>query len=153
MKKMQKYKYLDHTADAKFESYGKTIEEAFENATYAMENIITDTETIEPKIKKDISIKSENLGSLLYDWLEKLITMLELEGFLLGKVKIKKIKEIKKDTEKGKLHYYILTAAIKGDTYHQKYELKTEIKAITYNDMKIKKNKNNTWTITAVVDI
>ncbi len=149
---MQKYKYLEHTADAKFESYGKTIEEAYENATLAMANIITDTETIEPKITKDISIKSENLESLLYDWLEKLITLLELEGFLLAKVKIKKIKEIKKDTKEGKLHYYILTATIQGDTYKQKYELKTEIKSITYNDMEIKKD-NNIWTITAVVDI
>ncbi len=150
---MQKYKYLEHTADAKFESYGKTIEEAYENATLAMANIITDTETIEPKITKDISIKSENLESLLYDWLEKLITLLELEGFLLAKVKIKKIKEIKKDTKEGKIHYHVLTATIDGDTYKQKYELKTEIKAITYNDMEIKKNKDNIWTITAVVDI
>ena len=150
---MQKYKYLEHTADAKFESYGKTIEEAYENATLAMANIITDTETIEPKITKDISIKSENLESLLYDWLEKLITLLELEGFLLAKVKIKKIKEIKKDTKEGKIQYHVLTATIQGDTYKHKYELKTEIKAITYNDMEIKKNKENTWTITAVVDI
>ncbi|MFH1432355.1 MAG: archease [archaeon] len=143
---MEKYRYLEHTADAKFESYGKTLEEAFENATLAMANITADTSTIEPKIKKELSIKSENLGSLLYDWLERLITLTELEGYLINNIKIKKIK--KKDD------YYILAATTQGDTYRQKYELKTEVKAITYNDMLIKQDKNTgIWKITAVVDI
>ncbi len=29
---MQKINFLEHTADVKFEAYGKTLEEAFENA-------------------------------------------------------------------------------------------------------------------------
>lgn len=146
MSTMKKYRYIDHTADAKFESYGKTIEEAYENATLAMINITVDPKTIDPKITKDISIKSENQGSLLYDWLEKIITLIELEGYLPAKIKVKKIKK--------KEDYYVLVATIYGDTYRQKYELKTEVKAITYNDMTIKKDKkNNTWKITAVVDI
>ena len=53
---MKQYEYLEHTAEAKFAAYGKTIEEAFSNAAIAMENIIVETEKIKPKIKKKITI-------------------------------------------------------------------------------------------------
>ena len=43
-----KYKYLPHTADVKFQSYGKTLEEAFVNAAYATADVITEHE----KVKK-----------------------------------------------------------------------------------------------------
>ena len=143
---MEKYKYLEHTADAKFEAYGHNIEEAYQNAAFAMADIITDTEQIEPKIKKDISIKSENRGSLLYDWLEKLLYLLDTEGFLPNIIKVKKI--TKKDFG------YFLTATIVGDIYKSKYEIRKEIKSVTYNEMKIEEDKKEkTWKITAVVDI
>lgn len=146
MTTMEKYKYLEHTADAKFEAYGKTIEEAYENSSLAMAEIITDTAKIEPKIKQDISIKSENRGSLLYDWLEKILYLLDTEGFLPNIIKVKKIAK--------KEFGYVLIATIHGDTYKSKYEIKKEIKSITYNEMKIEENKKDkTWKITAVVDI
>ena len=46
---MVKFKFLEHTADAKFQAYGKNMEEAFSNAALAMFSIITDTK----KIKKN----------------------------------------------------------------------------------------------------
>lgn len=143
---MEKYKYLEHTADAKFEAYGHNMEEAYENAAFAMADIITDTTEIEPKIKQDLSIKSENRGSLLYDWLEKLLYLLDTEGFLPNIIKVKKI--AKKDFG------YVLIATVVGDRYKSKYVIKKEIKSITYNEMKIEENKKDSkWKITAVVDI
>ena len=49
-----KYKYLDHTADAKFQAFGKSLEEAFENAALAAFNIIVKTEDVKPEIIKEI---------------------------------------------------------------------------------------------------
>ena len=46
---MKKYEYFEATADIGFKAYGKTLNEAFENAGTAMFNIITDTEDVEPK--------------------------------------------------------------------------------------------------------
>ena len=45
---MKQYEYLEHTAEAKFAAYGKTMEEAFSHAAVAMENIIVETEKIKP---------------------------------------------------------------------------------------------------------
>ena len=43
---MDKYKFFEHTADAKFQAYGKSVEEAFSNAALAMFSVITDTSKI-----------------------------------------------------------------------------------------------------------
>ena len=60
---MQKYKFLEHTADAKFQAYGKNMEEAFSNAALAMFSVITDTKKIKKNIKKGIEAKGHDLKS------------------------------------------------------------------------------------------
>jgi len=51
------YKFLPHTADAKFQAFGKTLEEAFKNAAYAMTDIITNHKKVKAKVKETIKIK------------------------------------------------------------------------------------------------
>ena len=36
----EKFKYLEHTADAKFQAFGRTLEEAFANAVLATASLI-----------------------------------------------------------------------------------------------------------------
>ena len=139
-----KYKFLRHTADAKFQSFGKTLEEAFENAAYAMTDIITDHKKIKAKIKKAIKIKSENQEALLYDFLEQFLILLDTKGFLLRRISDMKI------SEKGKS--LVLSAKVTGDKNFKIYPTKTTIKAVTYQEMFIKKSEKG-WTVQVVVDI
>ena len=37
-----KFKYLSHTSEAKFQAFGKSIEEAFSNVALALFNMLTD---------------------------------------------------------------------------------------------------------------
>jgi SHS2 domain-containing protein len=137
-----KYRFLPHTADAKFQAFGKSLEEAFANAAYAMTSIITD-DKIKSKVKHKISIKSEDEKALLYDFLEKLIFLIDTRGFLLSKVTDLTIKKSAKSLT--------LTAAISGDNHPSHYQTKTTIKAVTYQQMFVKKNK--IWTVQVIVDI
>jgi len=139
-----KYKFLPHTADAKFQSFGKTLEEAFKNAAYAMTDVITDHKKVKPKIKKTIRIKSENQEALLYDFLERFLILLDTKRFLLRR--INKLKIEKKDKS------LILTALIHGDNNLKIYPTKTTIKAVTYQEMFIKKSEKG-WIVQVVVDI
>jgi len=138
------YKFLPHTADAKFQSFGKTLEEAFENAAYAMTDIITDHKKIKAKIKKAIKIKSENQEALLYDFLEQFLILIDTRGFLLRKISDMKISEKDKSL--------ILSAKVTGDNNLKIYPTKTTIKAVTYQEMFIKKSEKG-WTVQVVVDI
>jgi len=137
---MKPYKYLPHTADTKFQAYGKTLEEAFINSAYAMTDVITDHTKIKPTTEKSFEVESENKEALLYDFLEQFLILLDSESFLLSKIKELKIKNNK------------LTAKVTGDTHPENYEIETHIKAVTYQEMFIKKEKDQ-YVIQVIVDI
>ena len=137
-----KFKFLEHTADAKFQAYGKNLEEAFINSALATFAIMTDITKIKPKIKKSINVKANKKTSLLYDFLEALLFLVDTKGFLLAKVKDLKITKDKQ---------YSLKATILGDIADN-YEVHTQIKAVTYSDMFIKESRDKT-TIQVVHDI
>ncbi|MDP6139377.1 MAG: archease [Candidatus Woesearchaeota archaeon] len=128
---MQKYKFLEHTADTKFQAYGNNMGEAFSNAALAMFSVITDTKKIKKKIKKEIKVKGTDLKSLLYNFLEELLFLLDTNSFLLNKIEKISIKKMK-----GK---YSLNATVVGDKADN-YETSGDIKAVTYNEMEIKEN-------------
>ncbi len=139
----KKYEFFDHTADAKFRAYGKTLEEAFANAALATTAIMTDIKKIQKKTKRNMKIESKTKEALLYDFLEELLFYLDTEGFLLSKVT--QIKITNKDN-------YILEAELEGDYAERGYDVRTAIKAVTYNDMKIEE-KDNLVTIQVVHDL
>jgi len=118
-----KFKFFEHTADAKFQAYGKDLEEAFSNAAIAMYNVITDTNKIKAKIKKEF------------------LFLMDTEDFLLSKVEKLKINKMD-DT-------YELMAVAYGDKVGS-YEVKGDIKAVTYQEMEIKKKPA---MVQVVVDI
>ncbi len=133
-----KYEYFEHTADAKFKAYGKNLEETFANAALALANIITEVEKIEPKTEKKIEVKTNDMKSLLYDFLEQFLYLLDAEQFLLSKVK-----EIKIDRKN-----FSLSATVLGDKVSDRYVQKTHVKAMTYAEMEIKETE-----VTVVVDL
>jgi SHS2 domain-containing protein len=135
-----KFKYLKHTADAKFRSFGKDIDEVFCNSALAMFNILGETDKVKPIKERKISIKSRNYESLLYDFLEELIFLLDTEHFFLSKVKNLKVS---KD--------FTICAVVVGDDINN-YEVSGDIKAVTYSDMEIKKVKKG-YEAVVVVDI
>lgn len=126
---MNKYKFLEHTADAKFQAYGKTMEESFSNAALAMFSIIVDTKKIKKNIKKGIEARGHDLKSLLYNYLEELLFLIDTENFLLNHIEELIIHK------KGK--EYFLEAIVVGDKADD-YETNGDIKAVTYNEMEIK---------------
>lgn len=137
---MKNFEYFDVTADIGFHSYGKNLNEAFENAGLAIFNIISDTKDIDCKIEKSFEIDSEDEVSLLYDYLEELLFLHEVEFMLFAEFHV----EINED-----LH---LKVTIKGEPIDwDKHERKTEIKAITFHmmDVEIKENVK----LTAIVDL
>lgn len=131
---MQKIRFIEHTADIEFEAFGKSLEEAFENAALAMFEIMTNTKKVGSKIKKEIKIESEDLESLLYDFLEQFLIFHDSENLIFSKFKVRKIS---KNTK------YKLEAEVWGEEFDpKKHESKTLVKAVTYHDLVIGKKEN-----------
>ena len=142
--KIKSYEFLKHTADAKFRAYGKDLEEAFANAAYATIDIITDHKKVKAKVKKQFEIESEDQKALLYDFLEKIVVLVDTDNFLISKVEEVKIKQVDEGFE--------LSAKFSGDNVIENYEIKTTIKAATYQEMEIEKTKDKVM-LQAVLDI
>ncbi|MBI5797394.1 archease [Candidatus Woesearchaeota archaeon] len=140
---MKAYEFLPHTADVKFRAYGKSLEEAFQNAALATFAIMTDIKKVKAKTKKRVSVKAKSKETLLYDFIQELLFFVDTEGFLLHSVEELTIQK-KKDG-------YHLHSVLVGDSGEQ-YEIVTQIKSATYNDMFIKEEKNAV-TIQMVLDI
>lgn len=137
---MKNYEYFEATADIGFKSYGKDMNEAFENASVAMFNIITDTGDVAQVKEIEFEISSEDEVSLLYDYLEELLFYHEIEFMLFSEFNV----EIDEN-----LH---LKAKIKGEEINwDKHERKTEIKAITFHKMDVKKTSH--VELQAIVDL
>ena len=129
----KKFEFFDVTADIGFWAYGKTLEEAFENAALAMFNVITDTEKVAKKETKEIYVESEDKISLLYDFLEELLVLQEVDLILCSDFQVAIKKEIK-----GKDEVYKLNAIAIGENIDWNiHERKSEVKAITFHMMEV----------------
>jgi SHS2 domain-containing protein len=141
----KQYEYLEHTADIKFQAYGKTLEEVFENAALAMFNVIINTEKVSGETAREIFLKSPDLESLLVDWLSELLYIFEVDEIVFRKFRVEEIKE-----EEGE---YSITGRALGENYYpESHPFETEIKAVTYNQLEIVKTVDG-WKAQIVVDI
>jgi SHS2 domain-containing protein len=137
---MKRFEYFEATADIGLRAWGKDMDEAFENAGLAIFNIISDTSGIVPLREIEFEITSEDDVSLLYDYLEELLFYHEVEFMLFSRFDV--------ETD-DKFH---LKAKIWGEEIDwDRHERKTEIKAITFHKMAVRKTDH--VEVQAIVDL
>ncbi|MBP2201201.1 SHS2 domain-containing protein [Methanococcus voltae] len=86
---MSGYEYFETMADIGITSYGETLEKAFENAGRGLFNIMVDIDKIDNKnALGKFQIASDDLLSLLYDYLTELLILHDSEFLLLSNFKI-----------------------------------------------------------------
>lgn len=159
---MQKFKFIPHTADIKFQAFGKTLKEVFENSALALFKIMNNNKIKETK-KFKIQAKGDDFESLMYNFLEQFLILFDTKNFIPSKIKNLKLdgskgvshqpptrgaKQERQDSGEKKLK---INAEVFGDSA-KNYEISMSVKAITYNEMFIKKNKSN-WISQVVLDV
>jgi len=135
------YKFLPHTADIKFQASGITLEQAFSESAQALTQTIAEDIKAKPKIKKTIEVKGKDNEALLYNFLEEFLFLLDAENFLLSKIESIKIQEDKTSEASVASPIFKLTATLSGDLASN-YKFTNDVKAITYNNMFVKKSKD-----------
>jgi len=129
---MKKFEVLEHTADAYLAAYGKSLEEAFENAALAMFETMTETRRVRPELEEEVEVAGHDEPSLLYNWLEELLIRFETSGNLYSKFKVLKIER----TPEG----LRLKARIWGEPFDpERHPQKVGVKAVTYHRMEVVK--------------
>jgi SHS2 domain-containing protein len=169
MNKIKKFEFLEHTADVKIRVYGRSIEKVFENSAYAIRRVIIKNKRIkeDKKIlsnknkinkknansknkekneikKRKINVFGKDSLTILYNFLEEIIYLVDAENFVVKKIDKIELKKIKDN--------FLIVSLIEGEDF-SKYKLTNNIKAITYNEMKINKKGDNSFFCEFVLDL
>lgn len=134
---MNKYKVIDHPSDIGIEVFGKDQKELFMNAAYGMMDIMFGSARVGSEQIMDVRVSADNLESLMIAWLSELLYLSDAKKIALSKFEIKKLtdKELEAKVAGGKIN-----------------KVATFIKAATYNQLEIKKEKN-AWKARIIFDV
>ena len=137
---MDKYKVIDHPSDMGIEAFGKDLKQLFENSAFGMMDVMFDlsgTKEITLGEVFDVKVSADNIESLLVAWLSELLYIVDSKKVALSIFQISKLtdKELEAKVLGGKIIKFI-----------------TFIKAATYNQLEIKKEKGS-WKSRVVFDV
>lgn len=141
---MERYRFLDHTADAKFEAFGGTPEEAFGNAALAVASVMWDWSRVARRLRVPVDVSGPDWERLLMAFLEEVLYLLDTRRFLLAGVENVHIREI----DEG----WRLSAEFVGDADPDRYKICGEVKAITLNEMRIRRGPEGV-SVRVVIDL
>lgn len=135
-----KYRFVnDLTSDVVFEAYGKGLNELFENAAFALFSVICQIEKIKPKIKKEVEVSGDDTKDLMFNWLQKLIEVVDIDNLFLSKFDVKEI---------GKTYLKVVCMGEEADPKKGG----TLVKAVTYYKFNIEKTEKG-YKVTVSLDI
>ena len=133
---MRRFKLLEHTADIGVVAYGRDLAEAFANAAYGLFSIIVDLRSVRQVEARTVEISEQDGESLLFEWLNHLIYIFDVEKLLFRRFDITEFD--------GKQ----LKAICYGEKYDpSRHRLKLGVKSATYHMMKIDAEKNQVQVI------
>ena len=123
---MKRYEQFSHTSDIGVRVYGKDLRELFENAAFAMFDVIADLENISGDKEEVIELEAQDRDMLLVSWLDELLYKFYTKGLIFYKFQVELLTE-----------YKLQAKAFARPVAANRNRLKTEIKAVTYSGLKI----------------
>ncbi len=126
---MKRYEQFPHTSDIGVHVYGKDLRELFENAAFAMFDVIADLENISGDKEEIIELEAQDQDMLLVAWLDELLYKFFTKGLIFYKFQVELLTE-----------YKLKAKAFGRPVAANRNRLKTEIKAVTYSGLKISKS-------------
>ncbi len=127
-------------ADVAVEVWANTVEELFSDSALAISEVMVDTATVEPRIEKEISLSSNSLDMLLYDFLSEIVYLKDAQSLLFSKFDVK-INDLNLDSK------------LWGENIdREKHSLRIDVKAVTLYRFNLY-FENGLWRAEFVLDI
>jgi len=136
-----KYRLLDHPADIRLEIFGGDRKTLFENAAFALFDLITDTTRIRRRATQSLTIESPDLTSLFIDWMRELLYLWNGEAKIVGSVAVQSLS----DNQLAVLIFYDRFAPARHPVRH-------EIKAVTYHQAAVRQTPSG-WAAHVILDV
>jgi SHS2 domain-containing protein len=136
-----RWELYSHPADIGIRGLGPTREEAFAQAAIALTAVIVDPQKVEPREVVDIVCREEDDELLFMSWLGALLYEMGTRNMLFGRFEVEPV-------EGG------LRAKAWGEQVDvARHEPAVEVKAATYMDLKVEKDRDGNWLAQCIVDV
>ena len=132
---------FDHTADVGLAGRADSLGELFEALAEGLGGVICSREQVQALQRRAVSAHSEDVEALGVDFLCEVLRVIQVEHFVVASVAV------------GRISDNSVTAELLGEPYDPgRHELKTEVKAITYHQLEIRRDVG-TWRGRVIIDI
>jgi len=138
------YRFLPDVAlaDIAFEAESDSVNGLFETCALAITDIMVDPKTLRAVTERRLSLTSENLDRLLYDFMTELIFMKDVDSLLFGDFEVSVSPE---GTS--------LAVLARGEQIdRERHRLRNDVKAVTMHLFGVK-HEGKSWRTTVVLDI
>jgi SHS2 domain-containing protein len=143
--KTSKYKEIDHTADVGISVTGNTLPELYSNLAFGMLDIMTTSTRKTGIIHRSVQLAESSLPDLVVSWLSEINYLFHVHHFLMDIIESITIEESQDMIQ--------LSALLTGKEITNLAScLKTEIKAVTYHQLKCEK-ENDHYISRVIFDI
>lgn len=140
-RQIKKYRQIAHTADVAYRIRGDSLAEIYINAAKALMATITDRRRLRRRETRDIGVEAPDREALLVTWLNHLLYLYDVDGFLGRDFDILELKDES------------LTARTRGETFDpERHVGKNAVKAATYHHLEITP-RNHGWQATVILDL
>ena len=140
VRRMGKYRILEHTADMGIEAGGETLDELLVQAARGMMEIISGAKA-SPREQKRVEVTAGEGGELLVNWLNEILFLFDSEGFLPAEFIIEQATENR------------VKARILGEPFDpERHPVDREIKAATYHQLKLEHGEEG-WSARVYLDL
>jgi SHS2 domain-containing protein len=127
---MPRYRLMPHTADVGLIARGKSLGEAYANAAYGMFAVMTDLRKVKESESRRISITEKDEESLLFEWLNRLLYLFDVEHLIFRRFEVK-------------LKGTSLIAICYGEKFDPaRHKMTIGVKSATYYMLEIDERKN-----------
>ena len=137
------YSYAEDgpTADLTVDTRGETLEDAFGQAAIAQFNAMTPLEGIGQNEIREIQVEGDDLGALLFNFLDELLYLHEVELIVFSAF------DLEIDRER-----FILKAVCRGEFFDVSRHVQgIAVKAVTFHQMKMEQTDEG-WNLRVVLD-
>ena len=139
---MRPYEYVEHTADMGLRVRGKSLPDLLKNAAQGLFETIAVVDTIDETDSVRIHLTAESVEDLFVRWLDELIFQHETKEMFFKRADIHQCSE----TE--------ISATVYGEPANlDKHAVYTEIKSVTYHQLRVVRQGDGRWFAQVIFDL
>jgi SHS2 domain-containing protein len=141
------FELLEHTADVGIRARGTRLEEAFEQATLGLAEVLGASRP-GPGRPEPVEVAAGDLGALLVDWLNEVLWLREVRQAALAGVRVDRVEvgpgEAAADgVARGTVVFAAGGAGPEG----------TFVKAVTYHRLRVEREPGGGWLVEVYLDV